>query len=156
MWTVVCQRSETKRRTCVTNRRGLQATKQDNQEADIKENYISAGQHGVRKKRSNISNPLDFYAWVSNNSERRDASLDCVRLDCQKAFNTVPHNRVLKKLGFQPAIKDELLHWIDGYFTGREQRTHVRGVFLSWMTITSGVLQGSELAPLISDPSNLP
>ena len=55
--------------------------------------------------------------------------VDIVFLDFAKAFDTVPHSRLLVKLkGY--GICDQLVNWIKDFLTGRVQRV-VRGNFIS-------------------------
>ena len=58
---------------------------------------IKNTQHGFRHKRSCLTNLLDFYNDVFNNYDETKA-VDIIYIDFQKAFDKVPHKRLLKKL----------------------------------------------------------
>ena len=58
---------------------------------------IKNTQHGFRHKRSCLTKLLDFYSDVSNNYGETKV-VDIIYLDFQKAFDKVPHKRLLKKL----------------------------------------------------------
>ena len=47
--------------------------------------------------------------------------VDVIYLDFQKAFDKVPHKRLLMKLQVY-GIDEELLRWIKGRLSGRRQR----------------------------------
>ena len=53
-------------------------------------------------------------------------SVDVVILDFTKAFDTVPHLRLLSKLKYY-SINDQLLSWISSFLIGRSQRVVLEG-----------------------------
>ena len=74
--------------------------------------------------------------------------IDVVYLDFRKAFDSVPHERLLKKVQSY-GIRGNLLCWIRSFLTGRKQRVIVNGGESSWMEILSGIPQGSVLGPFL-------
>ena len=68
-------------------------------------------------------------------------------LDFSKAFDTVPHQRLLRKMEFY-GINGEVLNWISDWLTQRNQRVCVDGETSGMKTVRSGVPQGTVLGPL--------
>jgi Reverse transcriptase (RNA-dependent DNA polymerase)/Endonuclease-reverse transcriptase len=75
-------------------------------------------------------------------------AFDAVFLDFAKAFDKVPHARLLKKLKAK-GIDGQLLNWIKNWLCGRRQRVALGGEFSTWIEVLSGVPQGSVLGPLL-------
>ena len=69
-------------------------------------------------------------------------------LDFSKAFDTVPHRRLLYKLQ-NYGICGTTHAWISSFLTQREQRVVVDGEVSSSCTVDSGVPQGTVLGPLL-------
>ena len=63
--------------------------------------------------------------------------VDVIYLDFRKAFDTVPHRRLLKKLEAY-GIKGDLLTWNENFLSGRRQRVTVNGKLSTWAAILSG------------------
>ena len=74
--------------------------------------------------------------------------LDVVYLDYRKAFDSVPHRRLIEKLKAF-GIKGKLLHWLDNFLTSRTMKVGLRGTFSQLLEVLSGVPQGSVLGPLL-------
>ena len=74
--------------------------------------------------------------------------MDVVYLDFQKAFDKVPHQRVLLKLKAH-GICNDAINWIEKWLKHRRQRVIVDGEISNWKSVLSGVPQGSVLAPIL-------
>ena len=69
-------------------------------------------------------------------------------LDFSKAFDTVPHRKLLHKLDHY-GIDGNLLEWMNAFLTQREQQVVVDGETSQTCTMDSGVPQGTVLGPLL-------
>ena len=75
-------------------------------------------------------------------------SVDVIYLDFQKAFDSVPHQRLLKKI-YGYGIRGNLYNWIEDFLTHRRQRVVMNSTKLEWAIILNGIPQGSVLGPLL-------
>ena len=100
--------------------------------------YITDCQHGFRKKRSCLTNLLLNLEEITKQIDSGHA-VDQIYLDFQKAFDKVPHQRLLYKLQ-KAGISGCLLNWVESFLSKRKQRVNVSGTFSGWMNVDSGVL----------------
>ncbi|KAF2363294.1 Reverse transcriptase domain [Trinorchestia longiramus] len=111
------------------------------------QNLINDTQHGFREKRSCLTNLLDFFGEVNCIYNRAKAA-DLVYLDFQKAFDKVPHERLMAKVEAH-GIRGNYSRWIRNWLTGRTQRVVIHHETSDSALVTSGVPQGSVLGPLL-------
>ena len=111
------------------------------------EGLIAKEQHGFVNKKSCTSNLLETLDLVTKELSEGN-SVEVVYLDFLKAFDMVPHRRLLLKLkGY--GLKDDLLKWLESFLSGRKQRVVLGETASDWVEVTSGVPQGSVLGPLL-------
>ena len=72
---------------------------------------------------------------------------DVVVLDFSKAFDVVPHQRLLHKVDHY-GIRGTTLNWIQNFLTNRTQKVVVDGSSSESARVRSGVPQGTVLGPL--------
>ena len=104
-------------------------------------------QHGFRSERSTTSNLIEFYNEVTKDIDNKHA-VDILFFDLSKAFDTVPHTKLIEKLRMLK-LNVKIVDWIEDYLTGRKQRVIVRGGASEWLDVFSGVPQGSVIGPIL-------
>jgi hypothetical protein len=110
-------------------------------------NLLSPKQHGFRKGRScETALSTVLHEWVDPLDQL--IPMDVIFLDFAKAFDRVPHRRLMIKLhafGFRGL----LARWIAGFLCHRNFSVRVDGKFSQNVRVRSGVPQGTVLGPLL-------
>ena len=65
-------------------------------------------------------------------------SIDVIYLDFQKAFDTIPHQRLLSKVHAY-GIRGKVNEWIRNFLLNRRQRVVLNNSKSTWSEVTSGV-----------------
>ena len=112
-----------------------------------KKNIIHPSQHGFQAGHSTFMALLEMEEMVSKAIDSNEYSIG-VFLDLAKAFDTVNHRILLKKLSHY-GIRGTQLNWFKSYLEGRTQCVVCNGFISDIGYITSGVPQGSNLGPLL-------
>ena len=74
--------------------------------------------------------------------------VDTVYTDFRKAFDSVPHKRLIKKVE-RYGIKGPLLQWLTNFMYKRQQRVIIHGKSSAWTDVLSVIPQGSILGPVL-------
>ena len=114
----------------------------------VKHELINTSQHGFLKARSCLTKNSKVFLeeitkWVDDGSP-----VDVVYLDFQKAFDKIPHQRLLLKLKAH-GIGNDVINWIEKWLTHRRQRVIVNGEISNWKSVLSGIPHGSVLGPIL-------
>ena len=85
---------------------------------------------------------IDFFFFRTDNNK----AVDLVYLDFQKAFEKVPHERLMVKVNAH-GIQGEAARWIRNWLASHRQRVCIYQSYSNFAPVTSSVPQGSVLGP---------
>ena len=112
-----------------------------------KNEILTPVQHGFRAEHSCESQLLLTTEDLVQNYEDK-IQTDLIVLDFRKAFDVVPHQRLLHKLDHN-RIRGSTLLWIQNFLTTRTQKVVVDGSFSDIAHVGSGVPHGTVLGPIL-------
>jgi hypothetical protein len=113
----------------------------------VTNNLFTPRQFGFIKGRSTVLQQLQLMdIWTK--ALENGGQIDIVYTDFEKAFDKVPHKRLLSKL-ISYGFNDQIIKWIEGFLCHRKHQVNIKGKCSKWMTIPSGIPQGSVLGPLL-------
>jgi hypothetical protein len=78
----------------------------------------------------------------------RGLAWDTVYTDFAKAFDSVPHQKLLYKI-HRLGIRGNVFRWIEDFLLGRKQKVIVGQSESEWARVISGIPQGSVLGPIL-------
>ena len=113
----------------------------------ILNNLEDLHQHGFTKGKSTATNLIQaLNIWSEALSH--GIPVDVIYLDYEKAFDKVPHQRLIREL-YRQGIRGAVLAWITDFLHDRKQRVRVNDEYSDFNTVLSGVPQGSVLGPTL-------
>ncbi len=108
---------------------------------------FSDRQFGFLKGRSTVIQLLQILDHWTELLET-GGRIDVIYTDLEKAFDKVPHQRLLSKLQTY-GIHEKAINWIKAFLTNRRQRVKINDALSDWEEVLSGIPQGSVLGPLL-------
>ena len=110
-------------------------------------NILHPLQFGFREKHSTLHALIGMTETIKETIDK--SMFGCgVFIDLQKAFDTVNHSILLKKLEHY-GLRGVRLDWFSSYLSNRKQYASVNGATSDYLDITCGVPQGSVLGDLL-------
>ena len=110
-------------------------------------NTLYKHQYGFQKNKNTSHAVLDLYADLINAIDNKKIACS-VFLDFAKAFDTVNHAILLKKLEYY-GIRGISNNWFKSYLSNRSQKVKIGECLSDEMEINCGVPQGSVLGPIL-------
>ena len=110
-------------------------------------NLYASCQHGFRNRRSCVTQLLEVMEIITDNCDQGELT-DMIYLDFRKAFDSVPHQRLLVKLRAY-GITGVVYNWVADFLSNRQQRVRVNKSKSGLVEVLSGIPQGSILGPVL-------
>ena len=110
-------------------------------------NILYELQHGFRAKRSCESQIISLIHDLSQNNDK-NIQTDLIIMDFAKAFDKVPHKRLLYKMKYF-GISEQIINWVKSFLSNRTQTVLLENMTSSKIPVTSGVPQGTVLGPIL-------
>jgi hypothetical protein len=108
---------------------------------------LSNIQHGFRQRRSTETQLILTVNDIIGKHLDAGKLVDLAILDFTKAFDKVPHRRLIHKLRYY-GLSGQITNWIQDFLSERTQRVMVDGKCSKVAPVLSGVPQGTVLGPI--------
>ena len=112
-----------------------------------KYDILSDSQYGFRRGKS-ITQAATKLTTAIVKAYHNKVYVSCFFLDLRKAFDTIDHEILLRKLSHQ-GFREQINQYLKSYLTGRKQYVQVGQYKSESLLITKGVPQGSVIGPLL-------
>lgn len=122
----------------------------------VRFNLIPDEQHGFRKSKSTTTATTETYIDILTELDKKRCPIG-IYCDLSKAFDCVPHDRLLEKLWIY-GIRGNTHQWFRSYLDGRKQYVQISHIEADGQnsmhcsdlkSVNVGVPQGSVLAPIL-------
>ena len=110
-----------------------------------KYDILSKSQYGFRSNRSTSMALVELLEKITNSIDDKKITVG-VFIDLKKAFDTIDHKLLLKKMEFY-GIRGIVLKWVKSYLANRKQYVCMNSSRSDLLQIRCGVPQGSILGP---------
>ena len=111
-------------------------------------NIFTCHQHGFQAGCSCLTNLLECLNDWTQDFGHPQTGIDIIYTDFKKAFDSVPHQRLVHKLS-KYGIQGKLNGWLHAFLANRSQRVILNGSPSKWTQVISVVPQGTILGPIL-------
>lgn len=108
---------------------------------------LSDHQYGFRKERRTTDAIMQVISYITNETDKGNKCIG-VFLDLAKAFDTVSHKILLRRLELI-GVRGLPLKWFQSYISRRTQKVQMQGAESNTVAYTFGVPQGTVLGPVL-------
>ncbi|KAF7664264.1 hypothetical protein LDENG_00182270 [Lucifuga dentata] len=110
-----------------------------------KHNILNDNQYGFRAKHSTAMALMELVEEISTAVDKKEYMIG-IFVDLKKAFDTIDHELLLKKLG-RYGIRGVAHSWLSSYLKNRYQYVKIDDTVSELLQVNCGVPQGSVLGP---------